>query len=321
MTTLKSKKSRTEAQGISRETWGLLLVLLLSGVALIFLFSPRAQILELKSLTYFQVFGAFRRAILINALWMLFLFSIPPLKRYTRIFLFVQVFFLGYLGSELLFRAFPFKFGPLLPQASPCRAAFDHLDYFFLHRLYSVVPLAALVGFFFWQSGDCLANRLRFGDWQARTDILKYPHPLPWKAVIGRFIFWLGGIFLIFLIFSICRERIFNIQGGALPLLGLAILLYAAFVALFEETIFRGIFLPLFSAYWGEAGGNLLQALLFGLIHFQPQMLPASGIKILLFTFLGWFFGRATRETGGLGASCTMHFLILVILELRKLLA
>jgi membrane protease YdiL (CAAX protease family) len=319
MNILKSPKKQTEAHGISRETsWGFLPVLLFSGAALVFLFSPWTQILELKNLTYFQGFEAFRRALLF---WMIFLFFMPPLKRYTRIFLFMQVFFLGYLGSELLFRAFPFKLGPLLPQASLYRAALDHLDYYFLHRLYSLVPLIALAGFFLWQSGGGLANRLRFGDWQARTNILKYPHPLPWKAVIGRFVFWLGGIFLIFLVLSIFRGRALPIQGGALPLLGLAILLYAAFVALFEETIFRGIFLPLFSAYWGDVGGNLMQALFFGLIHFQPGMLLVSGAKILLFTFLGWFFGRATRETEGLGASCTMHFLILVILELRKLLA
>lgn len=294
-------------------------MLLLSGAALVFLFSPWVHYFEGRNLIYYQGFHSFRRALLFNWIWIVFLAALPPLRRYVKLFLFIQVFFLGFLGSELLYRASPFKVGPFLSPFSPYRFVLNHLDYFFLHRIYGAIPLAATIVFFLCQPKGSLSNRLRFGDWGNETRILGTRKPLHWRQVIGRFLLWLGIVLLVLILFSLHQNPASLFHSWAYAFFLLAVLLYAVFVAVMEETIFRGIFFPLFSSYWGDTAGNILQSFLFGLIHFMPGYPVVSAAKILLFTFLGWFFGRATRETEGLGASIFLHFCILFSLELRRL--
>ena len=84
---------------------------------------------------------------------------------------------------------------------------------------------------------------------------------------------------------------------GALP----AILIYAIFnTALPEEILFRGFILKRLSAKFGFTTGNILQSMLFGLMHGIMFFSPAGTIKailIILFTgSIGWFMGFVNEK-------------------------
>ncbi len=100
--------------------------------------------------------------------------------------------------------------------------------------------------------------------------------------------------------------------GGSNPLLDLVLTSHSrlalacfAFTALvlaplFEETLFRGVLLPVLAQNWGRGWGLLLSALSFGIAHLSLAELPAL---VTLGLGLGWLRLRSGR----LGACVLMH--------------
>ncbi len=107
-------------------------------------------------------------------------------------------------------------------------------------------------------------------------------------------------------------ERLWGDPGGSNPLLEMvlttpdptALLLLAStallLAPLFEETLFRGVLLPVLARRWGSAWGVVLSALCFALAHLSlGELLPL----FVLGLGLGWLRLRSGR----LGASVVMH--------------
>ena len=86
-------------------------------------------------------------------------------------------------------------------------------------------------------------------------------------------------------------------SSGALLLLGFTALVLAP---LFEETLFRGVLLPVLARRWGGGWGVLLSAAAFALAHLSlGELLPL----FVLGLGLGWL----RLQSGRLGASVLMH--------------
>ena len=107
-------------------------------------------------------------------------------------------------------------------------------------------------------------------------------------------------------------ERLWSQPSGSNPLLelvlttgdplALACLAITAVVVapLFEETLFRGVLLPVLSRHWGAAAGVGLSALVFGLAHLSLGELTPL-------TLLGLALGWLRLRHGRLGPCVLMH--------------
>ena len=87
---------------------------------------------------------------------------------------------------------------------------------------------------------------------------------------------------------------------AALP----AILVYAAFnTGLPEEIVFRGFLLKRFASRFGDHAGNIMQSVLFGLIHgvlFISSVGVPKALLIILFTGgIGWLMGYINEKKAG----------------------
>jgi membrane protease YdiL (CAAX protease family) len=87
---------------------------------------------------------------------------------------------------------------------------------------------------------------------------------------------------------------------AALP----AILVYAAFnTGLPEEIVFRGFLLKRFASRFGAHAGNIMQSVLFGLIHgvlFISSVGIPKALLIILFTGgIGWLMGYINEKKAG----------------------
>jgi len=80
-----------------------------------------------------------------------------------------------------------------------------------------------------------------------------------------------------------------------------------AFVAILEETYFRGWIQNLLERRIGRPGSLLVTAVLFGLSHFNKGATHFNWRYVLLATFAGIFYGRAWREERRLVASAITH--------------
>jgi uncharacterized protein len=79
------------------------------------------------------------------------------------------------------------------------------------------------------------------------------------------------------------------------------------FVALLEETFFRGFLQNLFSRTLDNwFTGQLIVSCLFGLFHILHAPFP-NWRYVALATLAGWFYGSAFRNGGNLMASCLVH--------------
>jgi CAAX protease family protein len=96
-------------------------------------------------------------------------------------------------------------------------------------------------------------------------------------------------------------------SGGAFGLDFLEIFL---FIALLEETFFRGFLQSLltdsFGSWWKA---QLVVSVLFGLFHILHAPFP-NWRYVLLATIAGWFYGSAYRNGGGVVASSLTHALV-----------
>lgn len=110
------------------------------------------------------------------------------------------------------------------------------------------------------------------------------------------------------------QQAIWGDPGGSNPLLemvlrsdsSLALFCFAVTAVVlapfFEETIFRGVLLPVLSRRLGSLGGVLLSSAVFGLAHLSIGEFPALFVLGLL---LGWL----RLSSGRLSASIWMHAL------------
>jgi membrane protease YdiL (CAAX protease family) len=80
-----------------------------------------------------------------------------------------------------------------------------------------------------------------------------------------------------------------------------------AFVAILEETYFRGWVQNLLERRIGRLWSLLVTAVLFGLSHFNKGATHFNWRYVLLATFAGIFYGRAWREERRLVASAFTH--------------
>lgn len=80
-----------------------------------------------------------------------------------------------------------------------------------------------------------------------------------------------------------------------------------AFVALLEETFFRGWVQNLLQRRLGRTAGLIVAAVLFGLSHFNKGATHFNWRYVLMATIAGIFYGRAWREDRRLVASAITH--------------
>jgi membrane protease YdiL (CAAX protease family) len=80
-----------------------------------------------------------------------------------------------------------------------------------------------------------------------------------------------------------------------------------AFIAVLEETYFRGWVQNLLERRIGKRWSLLVTAVLFGLSHFNKGATHFNWRYVLLATFAGIFYGRAWRERHRLVASAITH--------------
>jgi membrane protease YdiL (CAAX protease family) len=107
-------------------------------------------------------------------------------------------------------------------------------------------------------------------------------------------------------------ERLVGDPGGSNPLLELvlnsanplALLCFAltamVLAPLFEETLFRGVLLPVLAERWGGFAAVLISALVFGIAHLSLGELPPLFV-------LGLGLGWLRLQSGRLAASVLMH--------------
>jgi|GEM_PF-1643643 len=279
---------------------------------------------DIGSPVYFASAMSFYRTLVLSLFFLVIFTAVPSLRQYREIFLFLAVFVLGYFASEVIYRFFHPKLSLIYP-SSAYILSFYHLDYFFIHRLYQIMPLLFLGLLFISYPGDYFRRYFRWGNWNAlftAPSLLSGKmHSRTWKEMTLFFLAVLtcGVLITAFLTYflNIPPRTIKPIGAhGALPLL-LAIFLYTVTAAFVEESLFRGFFLSLFSKVLGDTRGNIYQAFIFGILHVDITSPLRSLVKVIIFSFIGWYWGKATRETGGLACSFLMHCSVLVALELR----
>jgi membrane protease YdiL (CAAX protease family) len=217
----------------------------------------------------------------------------------------------GYMTAEIVFRYSP----PAIPSGYLHFLGLKgaaHINAFFMHRALQVFPLVMMTALLLSYKGK-FPNYLRFGDLSVKTDILNRNNPQAWSSVLLRFGIYL---FLILGIMTVISYRRFSPAGLNTGLL-IPIILYAGWNCFVEETIFRGILMPVLSGSFGDKTGNIIQAVLFGCMHLSPVNIAVSVVRMVIFTFLGWFFGNAVKQTQGLGTSWILHMLIIFAIEIR----
>ncbi len=97
---------------------------------------------------------------------------------------------------------------------------------------------------------------------------------------------------------------------AVLPSLGKFLLSWIsifAFIAILEETYFRGWVQNLLEHRLGRTWSLIVTAVLFGLSHFNKGATHFNWRYVLLATFAGIFYGRAWRQERRLMASCITH--------------
>ena len=188
----------------------------------------------------------------------------PALRKYCHPFNFILVMVMGYFAAEIVFRYSP----PALPSSAINIfgvKGWTHLNSFFMHRFLQIIPMGLMVILTMFYRGR-LQSYLRIGDLSVKTDILNRNNPQPWSSVLLRFSVYLVLVLGIVTLISFRRLSPDGINTG----LFFPIIIYAVWNCLVEETIFRGILFPVFSQSYGEKSGNIVQALLFGIMHLSP---------------------------------------------------
>lgn len=136
----------------------------------------------------------------------------------------------------------------------------------------------------------------------------------PWSAGLGHALSQLLMVLPLVALASWLVERVAGDPGGSNPLLELVLtandplalmgfaLTATVLAPLFEETLFRGVLLPVLGQRWGVAPALVVSALAFGLAHVSlGELVPL----VVLGLGLGWLRLRSGR----LGPCVVMHSL------------
>jgi membrane protease YdiL (CAAX protease family) len=254
---------------------------------------------------YTIIIGVMLALLILTFLW-------KRLSDVSFILIFLIVLVCGYACSELLYRMYPISVPDSISGLLNSKTV-EHLNLFFLHRIFHIIPLTlVLLTYCFFPKGY-YSNFFKFGNLNIETDVLNKKAPTTWKKIVSRFAVVVAIVFSVLVVYGINKNGISTVP---VSLLG-AIVLYASWNCLVEETLFRGLLLSIFSKVLKNNYANILQAFLFGIVHIDPYNIPVSIAKVILFTFIGWFFGRAARETGGIGPSYLMHTMLVLGIEFK----
>lgn len=124
-------------------------------------------------------------------------------------------------------------------------------------------------------------------------------------------IYGLAG-FAFFVIFSFTGAELLFYGGTTLNWSNVLLWLPWIFIFIFanavmEELLYRGLFFQKFKAFFSQKTANLLQALIFALIHFGVTYTSQQFIFLILNFFLGLFWGYIVQKTDSLIGSILFH--------------
>jgi membrane protease YdiL (CAAX protease family) len=193
----------------------------------------------------------------------------------------------------------------------------QELNVYFIHRCYQYIPLALMAFILFYPGSKEETTFLKAGDWNTETGVLDPRHPMPWKKVVLRISLYASVLAALALVLRIHSHYLLRPLHSQLVLLPSDIL-GAANNCFVEEFIFRAMLLTVFCRAIGPRWGNILQAFLFGLVHFPSFNIYHYLAKIVVFSFIGWLFGKATLETGGIKCNWIMHTVIVISMYIAQ---
>jgi membrane protease YdiL (CAAX protease family) len=264
---------------------------------------------------YFQYLNDY--IYVIGALWVLTLACslLPPTHRLAQIIAPLLLGIAGYSLLEILFKHFCIKIPPNPDHRLDI--IISDLNYYFIHRSYQYIPLLLMLVVLFRKKEDREGSLLKGGDWNVETDVLGGKEKVAWKKVVLKVSLTTFLLAIVALILRVKLSLLMRPLGDQLILIPSNILgaLNNCFI---EEILFRGILLSIFSRALGNKWGNILQAFLFGLVHFPSFNMAHYIAKIIVFSFIGWLFGRAAIETGGIKSSWTMHSMIVLSMYMAQ---
>ncbi|HPZ09544.1 MAG TPA: type II CAAX endopeptidase family protein [Candidatus Eremiobacteraeota bacterium] len=220
-----------------------------------------------------------------------------PLKKFKKSFSLLLMWSGGFSLVEVIYTYTSYL---LPPEGSSL--------WMFIVTFYQYIGIIILFLAFYSNKESFSKSFLKPGNLKEETKVLGYKEAIPWYMVVLRFFIAFISCFVIFLII---RKAWANCSIASLKLF-IPILLASLSIGLAEEILCRGIFLGVFLQEMSERKANILQAFLFGLLHWPSHTFLFYLQKVLLFTFLGWFFGRAAMETKGILPSFIMHSTIIV---------
>lgn len=147
-----------------------------------------------------------------------------------------------------------------------------------------------------------LRKKQSFWEWIGLKRIDNTSKVLMWIVGIS-FAFILSGVFTLYILRGV-ETAASEFSGLGVKAI-LPIIVYAVFnTALPEELLFRGFLLKRIEGKFGFAVGNVVQAVLFGLMHgimFFPLVGVIKAILVITFTgIIAWFMGYINeRKAGG----------------------
>ncbi|MCD6310518.1 MAG: CPBP family intramembrane metalloprotease [Candidatus Eremiobacteraeota bacterium] len=290
----------------------LVVVVLSSVLAILYLWSPEGQTLHGGSILFAKI-EAFRRVLPANLVWIIVLAFMPRLVVFLDVFMFLQVFFLGFLGAQVAYQYYP-----------PCPEWFSFLpdwaqSYMLSHgamRAYLIIPLILLGVLFFTYPPGKFRSLFHTGNFKKRTGL--FGPAIPWSKAIIRILLWLA---LLFIVFLVIRHNDFILFGtrsfwdGITRLL--AIIIYAGIVAVCEEILYRGMLLSVLANSFKPRAAIIIQAILFAFVHYVPGIPVIISLgSMAVLGFLGWLLGKMAWDTGGIAPNLIVHFSLIMLLAL-----
>ncbi|RCK80987.1 MAG: hypothetical protein OZSIB_2364 [Candidatus Ozemobacter sibiricus] len=218
--------------------------------------------------------------------------------------------FLAYAAMELVYQRITLRLP--LTGTSPAAVAFlGQVNDYVLDRSYQYLAILALWLLLRQALSPTWTSRVRMGDPRHETTILGGDQPMTWSRVARRLtvmIALLAGAGAFLRLAGTFDGRTAALLGGRF--------LGGFNNSLIEEIVFRGLLLPAFLLPLGPTEANWLQAGFFSIIHYsfieEWALMPVAieSSRLLFYLGIGWFLGRSTLDTGGIGISTYLHFLI-----------
>lgn len=224
---------------------------------------------------------------------------------------------------EFLYASFPMSLPRWIPLPSE---VIENLNGYFFHRSHQYLVVSILLLLFFRKPQSIQTSFLKWGDLRREARLVSSP-PLSGRQTrsqasdtgLRASVTWRAFLIRLMVLIAMVTAllRLLRSHGWGSPAILFCNLLGAVNNSAIEELLFRGIFLSVAAPLFGPLWGNLFQALSFGLLHqaLSPvQYLAQAGTL----AFLGWLFGRATLETGGIGWSFLLHSTLVAGIFLSK---